>query len=251
LGKSALDILNPKSIRKAIIRYKPQVIFHLAAMTDMLACEKNPKQAQKINGIGTRNVAKACKENKIKLVYLSTCAVFDGKKKTPYKETDLPKPINIYGKTKLLGELAAQDLLSDALIVRTGWLFGGGLDIDKKFVALTFQKLQKGSTVKATADRCGSPTYIPDLLQAVEKLIHKNAKGIVHVVNDGTASYFEIAKAIKKIGKFNLPILPVKTSEVEPPKLKRGKMEALTSSRVTLRPWKKSLKQYLDELQRR
>jgi len=246
LGRRDLDILDPKSIEKAIMRHQPKVILHLAAMTNMLACENNPKEAHEINVIGTKNIAKACLDHEIKLVYFSTCAVFNGKKKYPYKRNDSPFPINVYGETKWIGELEAQKNLPNSLIIRTGWLFGGGPKIDKKFVNITFQKMKEGLEVKATADRFGSPTYIADLLKTIKKLINKNAGGIFHVVNSGTASYFEIAKEIKKIGNFNSPVIPVKAFKVENPKVKRGKMEALASSKIKLRNWKEALKEYIE-----
>jgi dTDP-4-dehydrorhamnose reductase len=248
LDKEKLDILNKKSIQKAINFYKPDVILHLAAMTDMLGCENNPRQAYKTNVMGTRNIAEACRKNKIKLIYLSSGVVLGGKKRTPYKENDKPKPVNVYGKTKLLGEIEAQKIVPGALIVRTGWLFGGGPAIDKKFIFSIFQQMRKGLEVKATADRIGSPTYIPDLLDAIKKLIDKNASGVFHAVNSGAASYSEVAKEIKKIGKFSSPVVGVKAAGIENPKLKRGTMEALASSKIKLRHWKKSLKQYISYL---
>lgn len=248
LNKKQLDILKSKSIQKAIKIYKPDVILHLAAMTDMSDCENSPKKAYRVNVIGTQNIAKACRENNITLVYLSTCAVFDGKKRTPYKENGKPNPINIYGKTKWQGELAVQNILPDALIIRTGWLFGGGFNIDKKFVNSTFKKMRGGLEVKATADRYGSPTYILDLLHTIEKLINKEAHGVFHVVNRGVASYFDIAKEMKKITKLNSPVIPIKSSEVETKNLKRGKMEVLASSKIKLRSWDKALNEYIETI---
>lgn len=270
LNKKQLDILSPLSIQKAIQKYKPDAILHLAAMTDMLACQNNPKQAYNINVTGAKNIAKVCQKNNIKLVYLSTCAVFDGKNKSPYKETDKPNPLNVYGKTKLQGEKAVMDVSSrwqrhrgstthdesgsghNNLIIRTGWLFGGGAGVDKKFVFSTFQKIRSGLEVKATSDRFGSPTYIPDLLKTVEKLIQKNARGVFHVVNEGAVSYFEIAREIIKDieGSDSSILIPVKAFDIENPKVKRGQMEALASSKIKLRSWKKPLKEYIDILQK-
>ncbi len=252
LSHKQLDILSPGLIEKVIAKYKPTAIVHLAAMTDMLACEKNPKLATRINVLGSTNLAKACKKHGIKLVYLSTCAVFNGKKKTPYNETDKPKPINVYGATKLQGEQAILKLLPEALIIRTGWLFGGGLKIDKKFVGQMYKrmrnsktKLTNNLTVQATQDRIGSPTYIPDLFMAIQKLLNSNTKGIVHVVNSGVASYYEIAGAIKQVSKSEAKLIPVKAKAIEPKELRRGKTEALTSSIIKLRNWRKALAQYL------
>lgn len=248
LNRSQLDILNPASIDKAIAKYKPEVIVHLAALTDMLICEQEPSLAKKVNVAGTQNIAKACKKHGIKLVYLSTCAVFNGRKKTPYSEADKPNPLNVYGQTKLNAELEIQKLLPDALIIRTGWLFGGGKNIDKKFVGLTIAKMKNNLDVEATSDRYGSPTYIPDLLQTIYELIIKNESGVFHVVNTGSVTYFEIAKEIKKLGRYKSNINPVSYKEVESKDLVRGKMESLSSSKLKLRSWRGALKSYLNTI---
>jgi dTDP-4-dehydrorhamnose reductase len=240
-----LDINNSTSIEKAVKKYKPDVILHLAAFANMLGCEGSKIKAKKINVTGTQNIARACKKNDMKLVYMSTCAVFDGKKKTPYKESDRAKTLNVYGETKLGGEKIIQKILPNALIVRTGWLFGGN-KTDKKFVQLTYQKFKNGEEVMATSDRKGSPTYVKDLLDTIEKLIYQNKSGIYHVVNSGTASYADIAKEIKKVGKFKQEIKKVLARDIENKKLKRGKNESLASSKIKLRSWKVALKEYLN-----
>lgn len=239
-----LDITNPTSIEKAIKKHKPDVILHLAAFANMLGCEEDKIKAKKINVTGTENIARACKKNGVRLVYMSTCAVFDGKKKTPYIEKDKAKSLNVYGKTKLEGEEIAQKILPGVLIIRTGWLFGGNKK-DKKFVQLTYQKFKENIEVMATSDRVGSPTYIKDLLSTIKKLIDKNSSGIYHLVNSGTASYADIAKEIKKIGRFKQKIKKVLARDIENKKLKRGKNEALASSKIKLRSWKIALKEYL------
>lgn len=245
LTHKELDILKPASIEKAIQKYKPDTILHLAAMTNMLECQKNPKAAYQTNVLGTCNIAAACKTHNIKLVYLSTCAVFDGKKLSAYKITDAPNPLNIYGTTKWLGEIIAKDLAPNSLIIRTGWLFGGGSNIDTKFAYKVFKVLKENREVKATSDRVGSPTYIKDLLEAIQELIKKDAKGIFHIVNKGTASYFEIAKEIKKAGKFSALVKPLKAHKIENKQLKRGKMEGLAQN-IPIRSWKAALKEYIE-----
>lgn len=242
--KEELDITNNSSIEKAFKKYQPDVVLHLAAMTDMIGCEKYPKKAFRLNVLGTERLARMCKKYNVKLVYLSTCAVFDGKKKSPYTEKDKPKPLNIYGTTKLQGEIITRLILPDALIIRTGWLFGGGKK-DTKFAKKVFDNMKMGKEIKAVSDRNGSPTYIPDLLYIVKKLIDKNSTGMFHVVNDGITSYFDIANEIKKLGKFKSQIISVKAKGLESPLLKRGKMEGLKSSTIKLRSWKQALKEYL------
>lgn len=238
------NILNIKSIEQTIKKYGPHVILHLAAFTNMLEAEKYPERAYRTNVIGTYNLAHICRKKNIWLVYISTCAVFNGNKKSPYTESDKPNPINIYGKTKWLGEIIVQDLIENALIIRTGWLFGSKAK-DKKFVKLAFEKCLQKKPIQATSDRQGSPTYIPDLLTEIKRLITTNTSGIVHVVNSGQVSYFEIAKMIKQIVDCRIAIKPVKAKNIESPFLKRGAMEALTSEKVFLRPWQEALQEYI------
>ena len=193
-----LDILDPKSIANALDKYKPSTVLHLAAMINMAECEKYPERAHETNVTGTYNITSACKERNIKLIYISTCAVFDGTKKEPYSETDMPNPLNVYGKTKWLGEKISQELIPNTLIVRTGWLFGGR-NADTRFIKRFFEQCQRGEEIKATVNRSGSPTYVPDLLNMIEKLLQNDHSGIVHVANNGAASYFEVGQFIKKI----------------------------------------------------
>jgi len=242
--REELDILDIKSIHNAVKKYKPDVILHLAALTDMIKCEENPKLAYKINVTGTKNIAKICKERNIKFVYMSTCVVFSGKKNTPHTESNKCNPINVYGKTKLEGEKVVEKILKDYLIIRTGWLFGGGKN-DQKFIRTMYLKMEEGNEIKAINDRYGSPTYIPDLLNEINKLIEKNKNGIYHVVNKGSISYFEVAKYIKSICKFKTKIINLKSKEIDNKKLKRSNNESLSSNKTKLRHWKSALKEYL------
>lgn len=247
LNRKKLNILSPSSIQKAIDKYKPRIILHCAALTDITFCEEHPDLAYELNVVGTYNVAKICREKKIKLIYISTCAVFDGAKKNPYRETDRPNPINIYGRTKWLGELIVRDLVSDSLIVRTSWLFGGGFNIDKKFVISRFNELKRNQNIKGTIDRYGSPTYVPDLLFNLAVLIKNKTIGIIHLVNEGNVSYYDVAKSIKDLGNFKSKVEQVKARNIEMV-VKRGAMEALVSDKIKMRPWQNALSEYIQIL---
>lgn len=243
--RKQLDILNEQSIERAIQKYQPKTIVHFAALVDMLECEKNPKKAFLVNVTGTKNIAEACKKHKIKMVYLSTCAVFNGRKRTPFIETDKPNPVSVYGKTKLQGELVVQKLLPNALIIRPSWLFGSNVKSNKKFFQKAKEGLKKSETITGITDRLGSPTYIPDLLETLQKLIIKNSSGIFHVTNSGLASYFDIATEMKRIGKFKGSVVPQKYLHLKNPAVKRGKMEGLNSKKIKLRSWQAAIKNYV------
>lgn len=243
-SKDELNILNPLNIKKVLDSYNPSTLLHLAALVDVDACEEYPDRAYELNVIGTYNIAKACRDKGIKMVYVSSCAVFDGKKKSPYFEKDRPQPISIYGRTKWFGELITSDLVPHALIIRTGWLFGNP-NSSKGFTAFCLKKLTSNEEVKAAKDRFGSPTYIVDLLDTILSLINSGKSGIFHVVNNGSVSYFEIAKKIKEWGQFSTEVIPVAISEIERRSERRGKMESLKSDKLILRPWAEALRDYL------
>jgi dTDP-4-dehydrorhamnose reductase len=179
------------------------------------------------------------------MVYLSTCAVFNGQKRFAYTEADKPNPISVYGKTKLQGELIILKLLPDALIIRTSWLFGSNVKTNKKFFQIAKEGLKKGKTITGITDRLGSPTYIPDLLETLQKLIIKNSSGIFHVTNSGLASYFDIVKEMKRVGKFKGSVIPQKYLLLKNIAVKRGKMEGLNSKKIKLRSWKAAIKNYV------
>ena len=243
--KSELDSMSPATIAATLERYRPTVLVHLAAMTDMLACENDPARAHAVNVTGTENITSACRERGIFLVYISTCAVFDGTKSTPYTERDEPNPRSVYGKTKLLGEHAALESLPGALVIRAGWLFGGGDKLDTHFVGKTIAAFKQNMPVTATNDRYGSPTFVPDFASAVRSLVRSRAYGVRHVVNDGVASYLDIANAIKIAGPFATSVTPMPAQNVENSAVYRGTMEALASETVRLRPWDTALREYI------
>lgn len=246
--RSVLNILDEKSIRNAVNKYKPSALLHLAALVNMDICEKNPEQAYETNVVGTYNIAKICREKNIRLVFISTGAVFDGKKKTPYLETDATSPLSVYGRTKRIGEIIVSDLVKNSLILRTGWLFGGGEKKDKKFVIKFLKMMQKGETIFAIRDRYGSPTYVPDLIQAIAKLIRSRLTGTVHLVNSGTASYFDIARFILKLGDFKTKVSAVKSRDHDSKNLRRAKSEMMKSEKISLRPWKEAMGEYIISL---
>ena len=239
-----LDILSIESIEKAVGYYCPDVILHLAANTDMEDCEKNPQNAYQLNTFGTFNLVKTCKARSLGMVYLSSGTVFDGGKDV-YSELDAPNPLNVYARTKLAGEWIVRNILEKHLIVRTGWLFGGGPKRDKKFVGYCAKRILAGQPVTAVADRFGSPTYIPDLLAAVHNAIFSGKVGIYHIVNAGPASYFDIAKYIKKISGTTANVVAGNSSDSQLNIVKRARSEVLVSNRIFLRSWQEALEEYI------
>jgi len=245
--KKTLDVTNTEAVLQMVKLHKPDVILHLAALTDLDLGEKNPSLAYFVNTIGTYNVALAARETKSKLVYISSTGVFDGTKKGPYTEKDMPKPENHYGHSKYAGELLIQSMLKDYIIARACWMFGGGERLDKKFVAKIIAQLKKPETseIKALDDVSGSPTYAKDLVAALKKLILKDARGIFHLTNKGSGSRFDVANVIVKTIKPSVKVTPVDSSYFNLP-AKRVANESAASKVKLMRPWQEALKEYLE-----
>jgi len=252
-GFVPLDIRDSAAILKMVSREKPDVLLHLAAATDVDRCEQEPEEAFRSNTAGTQNVAMACLENKIPLILVSTGAVFWGDKPEPYVEFDSPRPANVYGRSKLAGEEIVASLLPDYLIVRAGWMIGGG-DRDKKFVGKIVRLMAEGKkSLKVVNDKWGSPTYAKDFLVGIEGLIRKRARGLFHLANEGHCSRYEIALQIRELLRCpEIELEPVSSDQFPLP-APRGRSEALENGRLKLlgfpplRPWQEAIREYLEK----
>lgn len=242
-NRAELDVTDGQAVLSAVKNHRSKTIIHLAALTDLDYCEKNPAQAYLVNSVGTYNVALAARAVGAKLVYVSTAGIFDGLKKGLYRESDPGRPQNHYGRSKYLGELVIQSLLKNYIIARACWMFGGGPKKDKKFVAKIIAQFQKPA-IKALDDCWGSPTYAKDLVGALKKLIAKDARGLYHLAGKGRGSRCDVAKLIVETLKQKVPVIPVGSSHFKLP-AKRVANEALTSKINLMRPWQKALVDYL------
>jgi len=240
----SLDVTDLSEVLRVSEFYKPKVILHLAAETDVDRCERDPEHAYLVNSIGTYNMAIAARNLGAKLVYISTAGVFDGTKKEPYTEEDEPNPQNYYGRSKYLGELIVKSVLKDYIIARAGWMFGGGPEKDQKFVAKIINQLDKPE-IKAVNDKIGSPTYAKDLISGIKKLLVAGRTGIFHLSNKGVCSRYDVALSIVKSLKPSVKVLPVDSSYF---KLDAARVcsEAMVSKEDLGRPWQEALEEYLD-----
>ena len=211
-NKRMLDVTDLKEVRRVCKKYKPSAIIHLAAETDVDRCERDPGYAYMVNAVGTYNLATIAKELGIKLVYISTAGVFDGKKETSYTEDDIPNPQNYYGTSKFLGELSVRGILDDYIIARVCWMFGGGPSKDQKFVAKIIEQLGN-SEIKVVTDQIGSPTFGKDVINGIKILLNEDAKGIFNLANEGVISRFDLAQEIVKILGRKNKIIPIKMSD--------------------------------------
>lgn len=247
MDRRSLDITDLEEALTVCRKYKPKVIIHLAAETDVGRCEREPQYAYFVNTIGTYNMVIAAKEIKAKFIYISTSAVFDGAKNGPYIEKDEPNPMGYYGKSKFLGEVIVSSILKDYIIARICWVFGGGPQKDQKFVAKIMSQLNQPE-IRVVKDMYGSPTYGKDLANVIKKLIVENKKGIFHLSNKGVTSRFDLTKEIVRITKSKARVVEVDQSFFNAVNISNHiKNEGMISKVSLMRPWQVALKEYIED----
>lgn len=255
-GREDLDITDLDASKKKIEEFKPEIVINTAAYHVVPECEKNPEQAFLVNTIAQRNLAKVCQEMNIKLAYYSTDRVFDGRKRKPYKETDKANPIQIYGLSKLAGEMVSLNYNSKSIVIRTCGIFGGlsGSRCKKgNFVLYILKQAKEKKELEISLDQIASFVYAKDLAQATLKLLEKDvSSGIYHVVNDGYGSWAEFAKQIVKIKKLSLKIIPVDRhgsyGEIPTPIFTAFDISKIKDFGIKMPTWQNGLKRYLDFL---
>ena len=227
---TALDICDPEAIRRLLRAAAPGMVIHLAAETDVDRCEQEPAHAYRVNAAGTEGLAAACRDAGIRLLYVSTAGVFDGRKATPYVETDAPNPINVYGRSKLAGEIAVRQL-PDHLIVRASWMVGG-YERDKKFVGKLLRLLEERRELSVVTDKIGSLTFTEDMSRGIASLIDASQTGLFHMANQGVCSRYDVAcKMLEYLGRRDVTIRPI-TSEAFPLPAPRAASEAMQNQRL-------------------
>ena len=190
---SQVDITHEKSVVEILKQHRPDVVFNTAGMTNVDECETKNELSFAVNTRAPAFIASTCHQYGIHFIHMSTDYVFDGKKKTPYTEDDLPDPLSVYSQSKAEGEKGVQQANPKALIVRVAGIFrGGGKTFFSKVRELIFQK----DPIEVVSDRKGNCTYAPDLVQALVTLAKKKASGIVHFTNEGDLSWFDFTQAL-------------------------------------------------------
>jgi dTDP-4-dehydrorhamnose reductase len=201
LNRDQLDIADLPSLQKAFSTYHPTLIFNCAAHTKVDQCEQEADRADAVNGHAVGALARLCRDRGTQLVHISTDFVFDGMAKRPYRPGDPVNPLGAYGRSKLLGETELRRHGPDNwLIVRTAWVYGRwGANFPRTMV----QAARAGKPLTVVNDQIGSPTYAPDLAEAIIELVESNAGGIWHITNSGQASWFDLATAT--LEQFGIP----------------------------------------------
>ncbi len=250
-----MDITDLDCVTEILSLANPDALIHCAAWTAVdLAEEENNKEAvYKVNVTGSENLARICKKQDIKMMYLSSDYVFDGQGTTPYMPEDsATKPLNFYGTTKLLGENAVRNTLSKYFIVRTSWIFGQN---GSNFVKTMLKVGTKYPKVKVVNDQVGTPTYARDLAVLLTAMIQTEKYGYYHATNEGGfISWYEFTVEIYKQAGLNTTVIPVTTKEYGLSKATRPHNSRLDKTKLVengfklLPHWKEALSDYLKEI---
>lgn len=248
LGSRDVDIRAAAQVRQMVEKERPEWIVLAAAYTDVDGCESDPRRAFEVNRDGAANVAEAAKSFGAKLLFLSSDYVFDGKKSSPYETRDGRNPQGVYGRSKAEAEVRLLEILPEACIARTSWLFGAG---GKCFPDTILKLAASRPTLDVVNDQRGCPTYTVDLARAIIDLCRKDAAGIMHVTNSGDCTWFDFAGEIIKDAGLQTEIRPVSSQQMARPAPRPAySVLAATSLRrygIEMPSWKDALRRYLEE----
>lgn len=251
----SMDITDKEKVKKVIDEINPDVVIHCAAWTavDMAEDDDKVDAVRRVNADGTRNIAEACKTVDAKMLYLSTDYVFDGQGTTPWKPDDKNyRPLNVYGKTKLEGELVVAETLRRYFIVRIAWVFGKN---GNNFVKTMLKVGKTHDTLRVVNDQVGTPTYTYDLARLLVDMVETDKYGYYHATNEGGyISWYDFACEIFRQAGYTTKVIPVTTEEYGLSKAKRPFNSRLDKSKLIengftpLPDWKNALRRYLKEI---
>lgn len=251
-----LDITDKAAVEQSISKLQPDAVIHCAAWTAVDAAEDEDKKAKvyAINVDGTKYIAEACKKGDCKMVYISTDYVFNGEGTEPW-QTDCKEyaPLNVYGDSKLKGELAVAETLEKYFIVRIAWVFGKN---GNNFIKTMLNVGKKFDTLRVVNDQIGTPTYTFDLARLLVDMVESDKYGYYHATNEGGyISWYNFACEIFKQVGYSTKVMPVTTAEYGLSKAKRpfnsrlDKAKLLDKGFKPLPTWQDALKRYLQEIQ--
>lgn len=250
-----MDITDRAAVERVILEEKPDAVIHCAAWTavDLAEDEDKRQKVRAINAGGTENIAAACKKLDCKMMYISTDYVFDGQGTEPWQPDCRDyKPLNVYGETKLEGELAVAGALEKFFIVRIAWVFGVN---GKNFIRTMLNLSQTHDTLRVVSDQIGTPTYTLDLARLLADMIGTEKYGYYHATNEGGfISWCDFAREIFRQAGRNTRVIPVTTAEYGLSKAARPFNSRLDKSKLVeqgftpLPDWRDALSRYLKEI---
>lgn len=250
---SDMDVTDAESVNRVMQKVKPDAVIHCAAWTAVDAAEDNEDKVRLVNAVGTENIVKECKALDCKLIYISTDYVFDGKgEKAWLPDCKDYSPLNVYGKTKLEGELVVSENLQKYFIVRIAWVFGVN---GKNFIKTMLSVGKTHNTVRVVNDQIGTPTYTYDLARLLVDMVESEKYGYYHATNEGGyISWYDFTKEIFRQAGYSTEVVPVTTEEYVLSKAARPFNSRLDKSKLVengfkpLPEWQDALSRYLKEI---
>ena len=254
LNRADIDIRQEESVHQVLTSQKFDVVINSAAYVRVDDCEQEVETAFAVNTFGALHIARACREIDALCVYISTDYVFCGDRPSPYTESDLADPVNIYGASKFTGENLVRQTTPRSLILRISSVFGkaGASGKGGNFIETIIKKAKAGDPLKVVNDMFMSPTYTYDAARLLDALVQSGTTGIVHGANEGSCSWYEFASQALQLAHISHPIASIPASAF-PTKATRPMNSALVSDRLEgittfkMRPWQEALTAYLEE----
>lgn len=252
IARKSLSMQDEAHIRTLIKDYMPTHVINTIAFTQVDEAEEKSEEAYVVNVLFTRYLAKICSSLDIELIHYSTDFVFDGNTHAPYRETDYPNPLNMYGKTKYEGEREILTHCMKLYIIRTAWLFGIAKE---NFITKILQRVQESGSLHVVADQYGCPTYTKELAYATLPFLQDTIEyGIYHITNTGEASWFALAhyavQCYNALCRTKYTIVPTCSADF-PQKAKRPQYSVLNTqhysqqTRRTLPHWRESVEEFV------
>jgi dTDP-4-dehydrorhamnose reductase len=226
-----LDITNKQQLELYFLKNELDYCINCAAYTAVDLAEEQSDLAYAVNAEGPKNLAEVCKKYQVKLLHISTDFVFDGKKQTPYIETDIPNPLGVYGASKWQGERNIQEAMETYFIIRTSWLYS---EYGNNFMKTMLRLSETRDEISVVSDQIGSPTYAGDLAGVLIKIVLSSTTnyGVYHYSNLGAISWYDFAVEIfNQFGK-KIEVKPIKTKDY-PTAAKRPEYSILSTKRIT------------------
>lgn len=248
------DLTDEEQVRNFVVSYGPDAVIHCAAFTAVDKAEELYDKCLAVNEDGTRNIAKACRDINAKMLYISTDYVYDGTGNEPFTPDSPTSPVNRYGESKYLGEVAAAEFVDKLFIVRISWVFGKN---GNNFIRTMLKLGMSHDEMTVVDDQIGSPTYTVDLSVLIADMIKTDKYGVYCATNEGFCSWAEFAKEIYRCAGFDVKVIPVSTEDylaMRPqqairPKNSRMSKEKLTANGFsTLPAWQDALSRYVKEI---
>lgn len=251
-----LDVRDFRAVRELLRDTRPAAVVHLAAMTSLEECEREPDAATLTNHIASRELATATQSIGAKFLFVSTAGVFDGRKSSGYVESDPTGPLNVYGATKRDAEIDVRRCAPTASILRAGWMMGSPR-VDHKFGSLVLGQLKAGSrTIRAVTDKVGTVTSASDLAEVIVGMLARDHEGLLHVASVDAATRFEVAcEMVALLNRKDVEVVPVTSDAFEEHFFaRRPSSEILCTDALAavigrhLPSWRESLRRYVAEL---